>query len=82
MRTTISINDAILRDLRTAASRAGIPFRQVVQEALQVGLRNLRQTSKTSRFRVEPHPLRTKSAFRALSAHQLYDQLEAEQDRK
>jgi hypothetical protein len=82
MRTTISINDAILKDLRTAASKAGVPFRQVVQEALQVGLRNLTTSSRQSRFRITTYPLHTKAAFRAVPANQLYDQLEAEQDRR
>jgi len=82
MRTTISINDAILKDLRTAASKAGVPFRTIVHEALQVGLRNLGRTTRQPRFRVFSHPLHTKEAFRVVPANQLYDQLEAEQDRR
>ena len=80
MRTTLRINDVILRELRERAKRSGLPFRQVVEETLTLGLSRQSARKKGGRaFRVQPHPLGLKAAFRGLSLNQLYDQLEAEE---
>jgi len=39
MRTTLTIDDALLRQLRQKALDSGKPFKQVVNETLQAGLR-------------------------------------------
>ena len=39
MRTTLTIDDALLRQLRQKALVSGKPFKQVVNETLQAGLR-------------------------------------------
>jgi len=39
MRTTLTIDDALLRQLRQQALDSGKPFKQVVNETLQAGLR-------------------------------------------
>jgi hypothetical protein len=80
MRTTIDINDAILRELRDRARRSGKPFREVVEESLRLGLTQLSTPRSPGQFEVEPHPLRLKPGFRGVSLNQLYDQLEAEAD--
>lgn len=85
MRTTISINDAILKSLRRAAAEGGSSLRRTVNEALQLGLAQLRPSRHAPArrtFHVAAHDLHTKEAFRGVPAHELYDQLEAEQDRK
>lgn len=79
MRTTLDINDALLKELRQKAAQDGRPFRSVVEEAMALGLAH--QTSNpTSRkvFRVKAHPLNIKPGFRGVSFNQIYDQLEAE----
>jgi hypothetical protein len=84
MRTTISINDAILRSLRKAAAESGVTLRRAVNEALLMGLHReqpSRFRPSRKRFVVAPHDLQTKEAYRTFRAHELYDQLEAEQDR-
>lgn len=78
MRTTIDISDALLRELRRRADRTRRPFREVVEESLQLGLAQLANPQAKKRFRVETHPLGLKPGFRGVSLNQLYDQLEAE----
>lgn len=75
MRTTIDINDAILKELRTRARLEKRPLRRVLEDVLQRGL----SAEGVSRaVRVETFPIGIKPAYRGMSLNQLYDQLESE----
>jgi hypothetical protein len=78
MRTTLGINDALLRELRRRATAAGRPFRQVVEETLARGLAAADKPERSRAFRVRPHALGLKPGFRGVSLNQIYDQIEAE----
>jgi len=78
MRTTLDINDAILRDLRACAQERRRPFREVVEETLALGLAQQSKRPTKPRFVVTPHRLGLKPGFRGVSLNQLYDQIEAE----
>jgi len=80
MRTTIDINDATLKELRRRAKTTGRPFREVVEESLQLGLAQLSKPRRAQPFEVEPHALDLKPGFRGVSLNRLYDQIEAEED--
>lgn len=80
MRTTIDINDAILRDLRQCAEERGRPFRQVVEEVLALGLARHSKSGARPRFTVKAHKMGLKPGFRGVSLNQLYDQIETERD--
>lgn len=80
MRTTLDINDALLRDLRARAAEKRRPFREVVEETLAMGLAQQSKVSSRPRFKVTPHGLGLKPGFRGVSLNQLYDQMEAERD--
>jgi len=76
MRTTLNISDAILVELRRRAAERRRPFRQIVEETLQLGLAAKGAPGKP--VRVPTHPVGVKAAYRGVSMNQLYDQLEAE----
>ena len=78
MRTTLTINDALLKELRARAAETGLPFRRVVEEAIAAGLNHQSTRAARPAYRVRPHPLRLKAGFRNLSLNQVYDQVEAE----
>lgn len=81
MRTTININDAILRELRERARQRGRPFREVVEETLKSGMAvDSRPRRRT--VRIQTHGVGVKAAYRGMSMNQLYDQLEAEDTAK
>ena len=80
MRTTVDINDAILRDLKDLAKKNGYSFRAATEEILLLGLAQKSKKNKTRRFVVIPHELGLKPGFQNQSMNQLYDQLEAEND--
>lgn len=76
MRTTIDINDALLKELRQRAADTGQPFRKVIEETLQIGLAGKAKAAKKPRLAT--YPVGIKPAYRGVSLNQLYDQLEAE----
>jgi len=78
MRTTVNINDAILRELRERARIEERPFRDVLDHTLQIGLAHLDTPEPRAPFRVKAHALGIKPGFRGVSMNQLYDQIEAE----
>ncbi len=76
MRTTLDINDALLRELRHRAAASGRPFRKVVEETLHAGLAAGRPAREP--VTVKTYPVGIKAAYRGLSMNQLYDQVETE----
>lgn len=82
MRTTIDINDALLKELRKRAKRTGRSFRELVEESLQLGLAQSSKPKPKKRFEVKTHALALKPGFRGVSLNQIYDQIEAEGDAK
>jgi hypothetical protein len=78
MRTTLSINDALLEEVRRRAGRSGRTFRQVLEETIALGLASSKKAKSEKRVRVRPRPLGLKAVYHKISLNQLYDQLEAE----
>lgn len=76
MRTTIDINDATLADLRERAAASRRPFRQVVEETLQLGL--AAKVKAPHPIEIQTYAVGIKPAYKGLSLNQLYDQIEAE----
>lgn len=76
MRTTINISDALLAELRRKAAESRRPFRQIVEETLQLGLAASPESRRL--VRLPTYPVGVKAAYRGVSMNQLYDQLETE----
>jgi predicted DNA-binding ribbon-helix-helix protein len=54
MRTTLTIEDRIARDLKQIAHRSGKPFKVVVNETLRAGLAAGEEPAKPKRYRLRP----------------------------
>ena len=52
MRTTLTLDDDVAAKLKAEARRAGRPFRDVVNEALRLGLANQKKPRAQTRFKV------------------------------
>lgn len=52
MRTTLTIEDRIARDLKQLAHRSGKPFKVVVNETLQAGLAASQERRRPKRYRI------------------------------
>lgn len=50
MRTTLTIDDALLADLKETAQSTGEPFKAVVNRALRIGLEGLRRGPRRTSF--------------------------------
>lgn len=78
MRTTLSINDALLKEVRRRAGALGRPFRKVLEETISLGLASSKKAKARKRVRIQPRKLSLKAVYRKISLNQLYDQLETE----
>lgn len=56
MRTTLTIDERLARDLKEIAHRSGKPFKQVVNETLHAGL-SAKKAPKARRYRLKPESL-------------------------
>jgi hypothetical protein len=57
MRTTLTIEERLARDLKEIAHRSGKPFKQVVNETLHAGLSAQKTPPKARRYRLKPASL-------------------------
>jgi len=57
MRTTLTIDEHLARDLKEIAHRSGKPFKQVVNETLHAGLNARRAPGRARRYRLKPASL-------------------------
>ena len=57
MRTTLTLEDRIARELKEIAHRSGKPFKTVVNETLRAGLAERNKPGKTKRYRLKPMSL-------------------------
>jgi len=79
MRTTVTIDDDVVRELKARVRRSEKSFKEVLNDSLRLAFSQLRSSSRHQRrFRVKPH----RSAFRPgvdlEKLNQLVDQLEVE----
>ena len=51
MRTTLTIDDDLMRELKDAAHREGLPLKQLVNRALRRGLRAMDKSGTTRPYR-------------------------------
>lgn len=79
MRTTLTLDDDVERELREAARRSGRPFKEIVNEALRRGLlAGSSPARRSSRFRVRPTACGFRAGIDLTKLNQLLDDLEIE----
>ena len=57
MRTTLTIEESIMRQLREKAHETGLPLKQIVNTALELGLRRFDERPRGSRYRLKTYPM-------------------------
>jgi hypothetical protein len=57
MRTTLILDGDVAAKLKTEAQRAGLPFREIVNEMLSRGLENRRVTARRRAFKMTARDL-------------------------
>jgi hypothetical protein len=81
MRTTIVLDDDVLDRSRALASRLGVPFRQVVNEALRAGLQQAEPLARVRPYRTEPHDMGLQAGRNLDNIAELLAQVEGEDHR-
>ena len=61
MRTTLNLDEDVLDKARALSGTLNTPFRQVVNEALRVGLRAVEQPATQKPYRTQPHKMGLKA---------------------
>ena len=78
MRTSLTLDDDVAVLLQEEATRSRRPFREVVNQAIRLGLRTATPPERRERFRVKPHPFQFKPGIDLDKLNQLVDELEVE----
>lgn len=79
MRTTLSIDDDIARELREKAHQTGRPFKEIVNKALRAGLGNIDKPKQTRPYKCKAYSLGYPPSADLDHALQLADHLESEE---
>lgn len=80
MRTTLTIDDEIIAELKETAHRHGKSFKRVVNETLRAGLVAANRPRRGKRYRIRPASLGgVRPGFDLAKALQLSDALEDEE---
>jgi len=78
MRTTLTLDDDVARELQELTRHSGESFKEVVNEVLRRGLHGEKPTSQLPRFKVIPKACGFRSGVDFLHLNQLSDELEIE----
>lgn len=80
MRTTVTIEDALAKELKEIVRRSGRSFKQVVNDTLRAGIRGLHIANASRRYRLIPQSMGdVDSRFSLDKALLLGDRLEDEE---
>lgn len=80
IRTTVTLDEDVVRRLKQESRRRGIPFRQTINAVLRSGLQVEHDKPRTP-FRVEPFHLGTYPGMNYDNIHELLDLVEGEDRR-
>lgn len=78
MRTTLTLDEDLAARLRAEAARQGLPFEQVVNRVIRLGLRTSAPTGERARFETLPRGLGLRPGIHPGRLNQLADELETE----
>lgn len=78
MRTTLTLEETNARRVKEFARRAGIPFKQAVNELIAKGLHSTVAESEVVPFSVRARPMGLRAGIDPLKLNQLADDLEVD----
>jgi hypothetical protein len=79
MRTTLTIDDAIMQKLKEEAHRSGRSMKSVVNMALEIGLRNLDRNPRQKKYHLKTYSMGRPQAVSLDKALQIAAALEDEE---
>jgi len=79
MRTTLTIEEDIARQIRKRVAEKKLPLKRVINDLLRAGFAGNGKKEKTVPFKVEPHSFGFKPGIDQDKLGQLLDELEVEE---
>ncbi len=79
MRTTVTIDDDLLQEVRERAQKEGIPLKQALNHVLRVGLERSQEGKKTKPYRCKTFSMGYPPLYNLDRALQVADALEDEE---
>ena len=79
MRTTLTIDDDLARELREKAHRSGVPFKEVVNKAIRAGLEQIDKPRQVKPYKCKAYSLGYPPSADLDHALSLADHLESEE---
>lgn len=79
MRTTVTIEPDLAKQVKALARRRGLSFQQALNEVIRRGLTALARQDPQPRYTLEPHPSGFRPGIDQGKLNQLSDQLEVEE---
>lgn len=79
MRTTLTIDDDLARELREKAHKTGTPFKEVVNKAIRAGLRHVDKPKQLKPYKLKAYSLGYPPSADLDHALNLADRLESEE---
>lgn len=79
MRTTLTLDDDLARQLHEISRRKGESFKEVVNSTLRRGLQGEKAAARLPKFKVTPKACGFRSGVDVLRLNQLNDELEMEE---
>jgi hypothetical protein len=79
MRTTLTIDDDLIRKLREYAHKKGVPFKEIVNQALKAGLVHLYKPKRIKPYKCQTYSLKYPPSADLDHVLNLADHLESEE---
>ena len=81
MRTTLTLDRDVAEQAKKAVAKLGKPFKQVVNEALRVGLELIQRPPKVKPYRYKPHNMGLRLGINLDNVQEVIAQIEGEDAR-
>ncbi len=81
MRTTLSLDDDVLEKARKVADKSGRPFREIINEALRIGLRSVATAPEVKPHVTQARRMGLKAGRNLDNVQELLSQIEGEEFR-
>jgi hypothetical protein len=81
MRTTITLDADVARTARTMMAQSGKPFKQIVNDAMRSGFRNMGRRSKPRRYKTRGKAMRLRDGLSLDNVQELLARIEGDDAR-
>jgi len=76
MRTTLTLDKDVAQRAKKLVASLGKPFKQVVNEALRIGLEHMQRPPKVAPYRYKPHNMGVRPGINLDNIQELIEQIE------